>query len=209
MTNNLSATHAQGLATVNPNFNSTHDVSIYDISDPTNTTDFLAELATPGVAYAVTVFGGRALVADGEAGLQVMNFLPFDTFGIAPTVVALASFDLGAPGGPEAEEGSQLRITADADDDVQVRDVELLVDGALLQRDRSFPFEFRFPAPLIANQTSFTFQLRAFDTGGNVGQTPEFTVTLTSDVTPPQVIAVSPADGRTIGGAEAVVAACH
>ena len=197
-----------GVAAVgtNPNFSSTHDISIYDISDPTNTTDFLAQLATPGIAYAVTVFGGRALVADGEAGLQVMNFLPFDIFGQAPTVIAMANFDLGAPGGPEAEEGSQLRITADADDDVQVRDVELLVDGELFARDESFPFEFRFPAPLIAEQISFTFQLRAFDTGGNIGETPEITVNLTRDETAPQVIAVSPPDGRTLGGVEAVSA---
>src|SRR5439155_9752302 len=64
-----------GLAAVGvaPN-SSTHEVYLFDLSDPTDTSKFLTLFKTPGAAYAVTIHNGLAFAADGEAGLEVINY---------------------------------------------------------------------------------------------------------------------------------------
>src|SRR5262249_53825889 len=128
-----------GIATVgvNPRPDGTHDVWLYDVSDPAVTNQFLTELATPGVARAVSLFNGLAYVADGDAGLQVINYLAYDALGVAPTITLVTNF---APG--VAEEGQPFRVTATVGDDVQVRNVEFYVDGVKAATDGNFPFEY-------------------------------------------------------------------
>jgi len=179
-----------GVAAVSPNStdDGPHHVSIYDVSDPAITGAFIAEIETPGLAAAVSIYNGRAYVADSDAGLQVINYLADDILGSPPTIQLTAGFSLNPP---QAEENKILRVGADVSDDVQVRNVDFFVDGALAVRDGSFPFEHRFRSPPLA-AGSFTIRARASDTGGNTTWTSTLTVALVPDGTPPRVLGTMP-----------------
>src|SRR6185436_473586 len=131
----------------NASLDGPNDISLYDLSNPTNTQAFLTKFLTPGTAYAVSIFNGLAYVADGAAGLQVVNYLPYDNRGTNPTISLSASFALASG---VAEEGKLVRVTAAVTDDVQVRNVEFYVDGIKVATDGNFPFEYRFFTPAIS-----------------------------------------------------------
>jgi uncharacterized repeat protein (TIGR01451 family) len=185
-----------GVAAVDPNSTNdgAHDVSLYDVSDPEQTDVFLTRFTTPGLAAAVSIYNGLAYVADSQSGLQVINYLPYDAAGVAPTITLSTNFGAGV-----AEEGKVMRVTADVGDDVQVRNVEFYVDGARVLTDGNFPFEHRFTTPLLSQQASFTLRACATDTGGNRTCTAETTLTLTADATPPRVTGVTPQNGASVG----------
>ena|GEM_PF-1968634 len=180
-----------GVAAVGPNStnDSQHNISLYDVRDPQQTDVFITEFDTPGLAAAVTIDKGRAYVADSEAGMQVINYLAYDNKKAPPTITLATNF---APG--KAEEGAIMRITATTSDDVQVRNVEFYVDGKLVATDGSFPFEYRFITPRIADQPSFKLRARAVDTGGHETWTDEQTITLVLDATSPRVVGFGPTD---------------
>jgi hypothetical protein len=151
-----------------------HHISLYNVSDPTQTSRFLTTLQTPGIAHAVTLYNGLAYVADGEAGLQVVNYLAYDTGRIPPTISLTTDFPLDPP---TAEEGKLVEVTALASDDVQVARVQFFVNGVLIGTDGSFPFTQQYVTPLIdPNSISnlFTLRARAFDTGGNSAWSTEY-----------------------------------
>jgi histidinol phosphatase-like enzyme len=180
------------LAAVGPNStdDGTHDISLYDVSNPTNAITALTTFPTPGLARAVALWEGLAYVADDTAGLQVIYYLAYDGNGIAPQIKLSTSFNL-APA--QIAENSPARVTADASDDVQVRNVEFYLDGTLVEKDGNFPFEFRFIAPQrTTSKTSFSLRARSTDTGGNFTWSDEVTVTLLPDTAPPQVTRISP-----------------
>lgn len=181
------AVAADGLNLVN---DEPQDVSLYDLGDDGTELNFLAGFVTPGVSHALVLDRGLAFLADGVAGLQVINFTPADTAGVPPTIELMTSF----PANPaEIESGQPGRVTALADDDVAVREVEFYLDGELVAVDRSWPFDFRFvAAPRTALKTDFTLRVRAVDTAGNAAETALLTVQLLPDMTPPQVVAVAP-----------------
>jgi hypothetical protein len=182
-----------GVAAVGPNPSSgaeAHNVYLYNISNPSVTSAFLAEYPTPGLTYKVALYQGLAYVADGDAGLQVVNYLSFDNKGIAPTLTLATNFAAGV-----AEASKPLRLTANATDDVQVREVEFYLDGNLVASDGSFPFEVWLTAPALNVQSSFTIRAQATDTGGNSTTSTEQTLQLVADATPPRLVAVSPAKG--------------
>jgi hypothetical protein len=166
-------------------------VALYDGSDPTDVTRFLTAFPTPGEATAVALFGGLAYVADGDAGLQVVNYRPFDANGVAPSVTLQTS-------GAEATEGRSFRMTASVADDVQVGAVEFMVDGTVVATDGSFPFEHRFLAPLRSEATSMTLRARAIDTGGNAALSSEVVVPIVADASPPRVRRSSPSENRSV-----------
>lgn len=178
---------------VNPRVDGTHDVWLYDVSDRTVTTRLLTVLATPGLTRAVSIYNGLAYAADGGSGLQVVNYLAFDTLGVAPTITLQTNFASGV-----AEEGKAMRLTASVTDDVQVRSVDFYVDDVKVVTDGNFPFEHRFITPLLANQPSFTVRACASDTGGNRTCTATSTVTLTTDATPPRVLSTTPANAASV-----------
>lgn len=190
-----------GVAVVSPNSGDRRDVSIYDLSDPNATAPFVVEFPTPGDARAVAIYNGLAYVADGDRGLQVVNYLSYDTAGIAPVITLTNSF-----GGSSAEEGQRFWLSAECRDDVQVRNVEFWIDGVKVRTDGSYPFEYQFTAPTLAQQTSFTIRARVSDTGGNRTWTPLRTITLTQDAAPPAVLRTAPRDGAILGGNVAVAA---
>jgi hypothetical protein len=83
--------NGSGLAFVAMSPNSTadgpHHAHLYDIRDvPGEVAEFRTTFLTPGLAAAVGVYNGLGYVADSGAGLQVINYLPADVFGIPPTI---------------------------------------------------------------------------------------------------------------------------
>lgn len=190
------------VAAVSPNqaFDGPHDVNVYDARDPRRTDVFVAQVATPGVARAVSIFDGLCYVADHEAGLQVVNYVAQDRLGVAPTV----SLSTNQPTIGQAEEGGLLRISATCADDVQVRSCELFVNGVRTQTDGGFPFEFFFMTPRREVRDRITVRVRVSDTGGNSRLTDELVIELVADLTPPAVVRTVPADGGLAGGVATV-----
>ena len=168
------------------------DVSMYDASDPTHVEQFITSFNTPGNPCGLDIFNGLAYVASQEPGaLQVLNYLAFDNQGEAPTIALAASFSLASP---QVEEGKRARLSAEVNDDVQVRNVEFYINGAKILTDGNFPFDFRFTAPRLTSGTTFTLRARASDTGGNFIWSEEIVVDLLQDVTAPVLGTVFPED---------------
>ena len=160
-------------------------------------TDFLTTIETPGIATAVSVYNGLAYVADGSAGLQVVNYRAFDTLRVPPTVQLASNFNLA---GGAAEEGKRMRLTATVTDDVQVRNVEFYVDGQFSATDGNFPFEHALLTPVrTAEKQTFTVRAKATDTGGNLAWSTEYTLNLIPDATPPTVASISPPNNALVG----------
>lgn len=194
-----------GLAAVgvNPGEDVTHHISLYNVSNPAQTTSFITTLQTPGVARAVSIYNGLAYVAD-SSSLQVVNYLAFDTGTNPPTISLTASFPLNPA---QAEEGKIVRVTAQVTDDVQVRNVEFYLDGQQVASDGNFPFEHRFVTALRSlGRTNFTVQARAFDTGGRSTWSQLITVALVPDATPPHVTGTFPASSAIAGALSQVAA---
>ncbi len=181
-----------GVAAVSPNStdDGPHEVALYDISDPTRTDRFLTQFETPGLAAALALGNGLAYVADSAAGVQVLNYLAYDSRGISPTITLAANFAQAV-----AEENKTMRLTALISDDVQLRNVEFYVDGVQVATDGSYPFEHRFTTPLRSAQPSFTVRAKAIDTGGNFAWTAPQLYTLVADATPPRLLTVAPLPG--------------
>ena len=100
----------------------------------------------------------------------------------------------------QVQAGSLLPIKLTVADDAQVASVELLKDGVVIGTDTSFPFEFvAIPAGLTAGgQTKL--QIRATDTGGNVGLSNTLTFDLLADTTAPLLTGSNPDEGGTRSG---------
>ncbi|MBI3416751.1 MAG: Ig-like domain-containing protein [Verrucomicrobia bacterium] len=192
-----------GVVGANPNDGPAVDVALYNLGPDGRANQFVASFATPGAAYAVSIYNGIAYVADGDAGMQVLNYLSLDTKRVAPTIDLSASFSLNPP---HAEENKLVRLTAEVTDDVQVRSVEFYIDGQRVGVAGKFPFEFRFVTPLLdASTTSFKIRAKAIDTGGNFTWTDEIVVALTRDQTPPHVRRkIFPPPGSIRGSIDAV-----
>ncbi len=167
------------------------DVSLFDLGSDGTQLDFLANYRTPGTSLAGVLDRGLIFVADGAAGLQVVNFIEADTAGLAPTLDLTADFPLDPP---RLEGGQPGRLIALANDDVFVREVEFYVDDTRVHVDRGWPFEFRFIAPeLLPARPTVRLRARAIDTAGNATWSEEREVELLPDVTPPRAVAVLPA----------------
>jgi hypothetical protein len=187
------AANGSGLVLGATSFSGTasYAISLFDGSDPTDTDRFLTSFSTPGDSRAFWIYNGLAYVADQGAGMQVVNYLPYDADGVAPTVTLSSNFTIGSTTGV-AEQDAPMRLTANVTDDVQVRNVDFYVDGRRVARDGSFPFEERFTTPRLSERTSFTVRACASDTGGNSSCTDDIVVSLVPDATRPQILDVSP-----------------
>jgi 6-phosphogluconolactonase (cycloisomerase 2 family) len=177
-------------------------VGMFDGSDPTDADQLEVEFPTQGQAADLAIHNGLAYVAGGAAGLQVINYLPYDALREPPTI----SLSTSLPSG-QVVEGQSFWAAADALDDVQVHSVEFYIDDVLAATDGSFPFERHLRAPLRNGRSSFTLRARAIDTGGNAAWSNEITIALAAavpDTTPPQVLRVSPGDGSVVGPIEEI-----
>ncbi|MEY9752606.1 Ig-like domain-containing protein [Bradyrhizobium yuanmingense] len=177
-------------------------VDIVRTGDPANTSDFVTRIPLPTAPTSVAIGNGLAFVGAGNQ-LQVVNYLAFDTQGQAPTVTLInspADIDPTRPG-IQIQEGQVVPFGVRIADDVQVRDVELLVNGQIQRVDGAYPFDLRAALPTIAANggTSVTLQARARDTGGNAGLSNLITVELVPDTVRPRLIDTNLADDATVG----------
>jgi hypothetical protein len=117
---------------------------------------FITRFPFPQPALGVAIGEGIAFIADGSGGLQVLNYLPLDTTGVPPTATitlpASTVVGTGSDGNPEVVEGSTLTIQPTVDSNVQVRNVELLVNGNVVQNAVSFPFDLTTILPTLAGK---------------------------------------------------------
>ena len=170
-------------------------LGVYDVTDPQNTNDFLTQIDTPGSAVDVAIASGIAYVADGSAGLQVINYRAFDNQGQAPTVTIdslVPDFDTNTSG-IQVIEGTTIPILTTVTDDVQVRDVELLVNGEVVERDISFPFDFSVPTFDLDSNT-VEVQVQATDTGGNSAVSNVLSFGIVEDTFAPEIVSTNPLD---------------
>ncbi|MBX3747102.1 MAG: Ig-like domain-containing protein [Verrucomicrobiae bacterium] len=166
-------------------------LSLYDVASGNSTTNFLTSLPTTGTPRAAVLYQGLAYVADGNQGLQVVRYLPPDFARLAPTIAFGEPFAAAAP---EIEAGSLVRVPLVTTDDIQVRHVELYLDGAMVSRSGVFPFQPLLRGPVWSpSRTTVRLRGRAIDTGGNEAWTPELVLPLVADATPPRLRNVFPA----------------
>jgi hypothetical protein len=185
------------LAAADPNStdDGDHDIQLYSQALD-GAPSFESIIPTPGGAEAVVTIGNAAYVADGSQGLAVLRFRKTDTAGRPPTV-ALA----GPVVNQRVEEGKLLTFHASARDDVGVARVEFFVDGRLSGTDSSYPHQFNWLSPRSVTGTErFRLEVRAIDTGGNIGVSEPLVVGLAADLTPPFVVGTGPAWGATLDG---------
>ena len=174
-------------------------LTLVNSADPQTTNTLLTQFNLTGTPQGVAIASGIAFVPEGAGGIEVVNFLPFDSAGIAPTVSIVPQVADGDPNLPGIQvlEGTSIPVKAIVQDDVQVRDVQLLVDGQPTQSAVSFPFNLEAIAPRRNGQkTSFTLQVRATDTGGNSTLSAPVTIDLLPDVTPPTIVKIDPSEGE-------------
>ncbi|MCB1526942.1 MAG: VCBS domain-containing protein, partial [Hyphomicrobiaceae bacterium] len=179
-------------------------IDIVRTDDPTNTGDFVTRITLPTAPTSVAIGNGLAFVGAGDQ-LQVVNYLAFDTAGQPPVVTVTnppADVDPATPG-IQVQEGQIVPFGVRITDDVQVRDVELLVNSTVQRVDGAYPFDLRAALPtIVANggATTVTLQVRATDTGGNVGLSELVTIELVPDIVPPELVDTNVVDGATVGG---------
>lgn len=174
---------------------SNHNVALYDDSNVAEEAPFLTEYPTPGYAYAFVLFNGLIYIADGQRGLQVVNYEAFDTEGIPPEI----SITVDAPDGT-VEEGKFARVKADAFDDVLVRNVTFLVNGRTAVIDGNFPYTAQLLMPLISDGVEeVVIEAVARDTGGNIGRSDPLVLELVPDATPPRIRKTKPLNGSFTG----------
>jgi hypothetical protein len=153
------------LITAGTVFGSGNIIDVMDVSDPANTGAFLTRFTLPAPPQSIAIGAGIAFIADGTGGLVVVNYLPFDNKGQSPTVtIATDALDLDpTTPGVQVIEGSTIAVRPSVFDDVQVRNVELLVNGQVVLNDVSFPFDLSTDLPSIAanGSTAVTIQVRA------------------------------------------------
>lgn len=192
------------VATVSPNSTNdgVHHVSLYSIGEDGLDLEFSTEFETPGLASSVALYNGKAYIADTAEGLQVINYLAFDRFGIAPEI----TLDTNAVDGM-FEEGKFMNVRALATDDVQIRNVQLYINDDIVSTDGNYPFDFQISTPLISSGVS-SFQIHAVatDTGGNMTTSSALEVILVPDNTQPRVMSILPKNGAYVGSANAIVA---
>jgi hypothetical protein len=172
-------------------------IDVVDVRDPTRTDQFLTSFNLSAPPFDVAIGAGIAFVADGTGGLQVANYLPFDNKGRAPTITLsapTADLDAGTPG-IQALEGSLINVKLDVNDDQQVRNVELLVDGRVVANDVSFPWSAAVALPTLAAATTATIQASATDTGGNTTLSDALVIELVPDTFAPTIVTSNVKDG--------------
>ncbi len=196
-----------GLPTGNPQAASA--LSVFDASDPANTTTLFFGLGTPGRARDVAMLRGFAAVADDVAGLTILNFADADLNGQPPVITFdPATLDVeAAKPGLQVTEGFTLELAPRVQDDVHLARVELLVDGQVVQTQRNYPVNFRYNLPTLGGAGAnpriarqgvgaaniVTLQFRAVDRSGNAALGNPITLELVRDPQPPTLVTSLPA----------------
>jgi hypothetical protein len=178
-------------------------VDVMNVSNPANTGNFITRLNLTQIPFDIAIGDGVAFVADGTGDLQIVNYLPVDTLAVPPVVTAISNaidVDPVTPG-IQVLEGSPIVVRASVTDDVQVRNVEFLLNGSVSRNDVGFPFDWTTTLPtIVANGSNqVTLQVRATDTGGNVGLASPIVLQLVPDTFPPTLVSSNVIEGSLVG----------
>ncbi|MCO6458953.1 MAG: Ig-like domain-containing protein [Pirellulaceae bacterium] len=175
-------------------------VQVYDTTDPGNVANLVTQFNLSAAARDLKISGGIGYIAAGNS-LEVVNYRSFDALGQPPLVTIttpVLDLDPDAPG-LQVLEGTTIPVVAQVEDDVQAREVHLLVGGQTASRDGSFPFDLTAMAPLLnSGQSSLELQVRAVDTGGNAALSNSLFFVIVADTFAPVIEAVSPPDGTQV-----------
>jgi PAP2 superfamily/Bacterial Ig-like domain len=165
-----------------------------------NTNQIFTRYSLPSFGQAVALSSGLAYIADGASGLQLVNFLQRDTGLTPPTILLnppLGDINPAQPG-LQLYEGTSITIGNRITDDVQVRKVELLVDGTVVRTELSYPYDLSTVLPTRAQSgNQAVLQVRATDSGGNSTLSDPIVIDLTADTTAPTISALDPTNGST------------
>jgi hypothetical protein len=166
--------------------------------DPTTTGATFTQFRLPHLGEGVVLSSGLAYLVTRDAGLQVINFLAFDQATRAPEVtlgVLKTDLDPSRPG-IQMQEAATVTLQAQITDDVQVRNVELLVNGVRVRNEITYPYDLSTTLPTIGQAgNQAVLQVRATDTGGNVRLSDPVVIELLPDTTPPILVGLDPPDG--------------
>ncbi|MHB1307525.1 MAG: Ig-like domain-containing protein, partial [Limisphaerales bacterium] len=173
-------------------------LALYGSTRQTNVNAFLFSLPALGQARDVALNAGLALIADGTAGLTIMNYLGADLNRQAPWIdFDPASLDADpARDGLQVVAGRRLALHPQVADDVQTDHAELIVDGAVVDRVSVFPVILTWTPEAIpqeGREINLVLQIRAVDRSGNVRQSAPLVVELLPDVQAPALLASLPA----------------
>jgi hypothetical protein len=163
-----------------------------DTTDPANTSAFLSQINLPADPESVSIVNGYALVADGDGGLVVVNYLSRDTAGIPPRIDLSNAIEDRVPtaAGIQVEAGKRLVVRPVITDDKQVQYAELILDGMVSQRVMSFPFEMS--TLLAPGATSAVVQVRAVDMSGNQTMSNPLQLEIVRDRQAPTIKRITP-----------------
>ncbi|MBL8532286.1 MAG: Ig-like domain-containing protein, partial [Betaproteobacteria bacterium] len=175
-------------------------VDVMNVRDLSDTQTRIARFTLGDAPVDIAIGGGLAFIAAGRSDLQIVSYLGSDMQGLAPVLSADgAALDVDPlADGIQVQEGSTVQLPVTVADDQQVASVELLLNGRVVRADTGFPFELSAQLPTLAangGRTTVTLQVRATDTGGNVGLAPPVTVTLVPDTVGPVLVESSIEEG--------------
>jgi hypothetical protein len=173
-------------------------LDVLSLADLSNTAAFVTRVPLPALPESVALATGFAFVADGSSDLQIVRFVAPDVEGEPPTAAISADPPDADPNSPGIQvlERRSFAITTQVADDVQVRRVELLVNGAVVDVDAAAPWSFLVTPPLVSEAgDSVSVQVRASDTGGNTALSNLLVYHVVDDVTPPSLVHTTPNDG--------------
>jgi hypothetical protein len=176
-------------------------LNVMDISDPGRTAQLLFGVTMPPSAESLVLASGLAYVANGPAGLTIVNYNAPDVAGVSPVValdVSVNDVDPVAPG-VQIIEGTAISVAASVQDDFGVRQVELLVNGVAAFVDSSVPFDLVAVAPAFERGKSvLELRVRAMDTGANSALSEPVLVEIVEDGFPPRIMRTVPSDGGVL-----------
>jgi hypothetical protein len=180
-------------------------LDLLDTRDPANTGANTTRVFLAANPVDVAFASGFAyvLTSGPTSSLQVVNVIPPDLNGIAPTcTIDTTGIDIDpATPGLQVQEGTTLSLRTTIRDDVLVDRVEVLVNGVVTSADPTYPYDLRAVLPSIANAggTTATVRVRVTDSGGNVGLSDPLALTLTPDGVAPTIVDRNVVEGDLVG----------
>jgi len=134
----------------------------------------------------------------GDTRLYIGQYAPIlDPYGIPPTASITSPAN-----GSQVVRGSTIQISVQAQDDVAVAAVNILVNGQIVFTGTSAPYQFMYQVP--ANATTLTIGATAIDFGFNTGTAKNVTVTAINDPLTTAQGTVKDIKGNPVSGAKVV-----
>lgn len=182
--------------------NSESRLTVFNSRDPADNENEVTEYRFDGETRDIAIAAGEAFVATGSEGLQIVRFLGIDTQGTAPTISAttLPEDVDDAVAGLQVFQGQTLTFDVATDDDIQVRSVDVIINGNTILSTVAYPWDLTVTLPTIEEIGTdlLDIQFRATDTGGNSTTTDPVQIQMVADVTPFEILDITPDDGDSL-----------